>query len=656
LELLNFVEKIFGEKSFLKGVLPGYEFRSEQLEMSEFILSSLKKNESGLIEAGTGIGKSLAYLIPALLFATENKKKVAVSTETKSLQKQLFEKDFPTVQKLFKKYFDKEIKYSLCLGSGNYPCRKRFEIALKKGDFTTAELTEVEYISSLFNKKEFFTRLDVSVSAKLWNRVCRESEGCNSFNCPFAPECFYQRARKEWATADVLVMNHYLFFSNIATGKVYLPQTDIVMFDEAHSIYRIASNQLGFTISDVELNGYLESIYQPRKRNSLIKHIVSQEAVDDIKKFIAKIKVEMQIFFEKFRLDLGNELSLRITKKISGKEGTSSVKFLKDLLLILNEVEEDFDEEYIRAEFDIVRGKLLNFVENLSLFVYQNNENYVYWIEQKKSDLINDVFLKGQPIETADIVSKEIISFYDSTFFISATLAIAGDVKYFKNQVGLTKGNTLILPSSFDYKNLVIKYIAKKIVEPSHVNFVREISLASAEIIKLLNGRCLILFTSYRTLSAVKENLISMVDNTLYSQDEFQASDAISRYINDENSVLLGTHSFWQGLDLPGNLLKGVVITRLPFAFPDSPVYQSRIEKIKERGLNPFFDLQVPEAAIRLKQGAGRLVRGKTDKGIIAVLDSRISSKSYGKIFYESLPEGKEVFSLKQLRDAYQNL
>ncbi|MCP4134324.1 MAG: ATP-dependent DNA helicase, partial [bacterium] len=550
------MDKIFGSEGHLKKIIPGYEHRSEQLHMADFILERLCDGGNGLIEAGTGTGKTLAYLVPALTYALENEKKIAVSTETKALQKQLIDKDLPIVKLIFKEYLGKDFSYSLCLGSANYPCRRRFETVVKRGAFARNDFRQVEKLQDLFSEEAIFTRFDVKVSNNIWFEINREPEGCSSFRCLFSRKCPYQMAKKEWAKSDLLVMNHYLFFTNVASGKAHLPVTDVAIFDEAHSIEDIASAQLGFSLSYRELLDILDLFYYKKRRSSLINNISSDTILRKSRKLIIDISTEANDFFEQARdLFRKDEITTRVRKELYF--GKDLIDLMKQFMLLMEDVEDDFENEDLMMEFDIARGKLFLFIENLTSFIYLNNPDYVYWMEKSERELLGDIFCKGQPVDVSGILQKDVFSFYESSILVSATLAINGDFSFIIKRLGVDRHIALALDSTFDYKSQMVLYIGKKIAEPSNELFNEQSAIASAEIIKHLKGNCLLLFTSYKMLGEVKAILSDLIDYPIYSQDEYSSPEAVSLYTRDENSVLMGTHSFWQGIDLPGDLLRG---------------------------------------------------------------------------------------------------
>ncbi|TFH42720.1 MAG: ATP-dependent DNA helicase, partial [Chrysiogenales bacterium] len=564
------MNEFFGEGGHLSCLIPSFEFRKVQLDMAEFIHDRLYDSGNGIIEAGTGTGKTLAYLIPAVQFAIEQEKKIAISTETKALQKQLVDKDLPIVHRIFSECLGLDFSYSLCLGSSNYPCRKRFESALKTGRFRTGELKQLETIGRLFGDKKIFTHFDLVLPPHLWSEIQREGDSCDYYRCPFSPVCAYQLARREWSRSTVLIMNHYLFFSNIASEKTYLPPFDIVLFDEAHSIEEVAAGQIGFRIGYREIEEILQRFHGDRK-NALIRSIQGESIKSRAMDTIHLIERGISMFFEGVRAMVPGERSyIRVKEPMPA--GNALVNQLKNLMVVMAEAEEFFGEEHpLRTEFDVARGKLFTYIENLSSFVSRKNDNYVYWIERDTNALLGDLTLRGQPADIAEIFRREIINCYDSSILVSATLAIRDDFSYIIDRLGIEREKCLPLKTHFNYKAQVVLYAAGDLADPSSRGYNEEAAEKAAEIINHLNGNCLMLFTSYKTLREVKDTLAGMISFPIYSQDTMTPTEAYERYVSDEDSVLMGTHSFWQGIDLPGDLVRGVILMKLPFAVPDSP-------------------------------------------------------------------------------------
>lgn len=648
--------KIFKKDGLLAEMLPKYEFREEQLHMADFILERLTDKEHAIVEAGTGTGKTLAYLIPSILHAKENNLRITVTTETKALQKQLLDKDLPVVQKLLTTQLGIDLNYSLCMGSVNYPCRKRYELAVSKGMFSQHAIDKLAETRRLMNSEEPFTRLDVSVDEDLWREICREPDACSSFRCPLRNDCTFMRAKKEWQNADLLIMNHYMFFTNIASGQTYLPPSDIVIFDEAHSLEDIAANQLGFDCSQFILHDIMERFHSARRRKTLLNAIEKKTHKENAVRLWQEIIKESDDFFEKMRSQLADKTQWqRMSKPVS--HGTKLLSHIEELFDVFKEIEDDFDDDRLQMDFDIARSKLFVFSENLKNFTSISHKDYVYWLEPKNNGtLMPEIHCKGQPMRIDNIMRKEVIHRHHSVVFVSATLSINKDCSYTAARLGLERYKATILPSPFDYKEQAILFLKKDMPEPTHSDFTKQAARQAAELIKLVNGNCLLLFTSYKMLDDVRSLIADMIPHRIYSQGDLPSQEALALYMDDENSVLMGTHSFWQGIDLPGDLLRCVIMMRLPFSVPNSPLIQARIDELKTQGKNAFNLYQIPEAVIKFKQGFGRLIRSKKDYGIIAVFDARIISKPYGSNFMKSVPACRKAFDFSSLAENYKQI
>jgi len=640
------MKKIFDTEGLLKNAISSYEFREEQLLMAEFIANRLLETGNAVIEAGTGIGKTMAYLIPAILHAVEHNKRIAISTETKALQKQLIDKDIPIARKVLHEC-GIDFSYSLCLGSSNYPCRRRFEIAKSQGSFKKKDLPEIENLQERFRSGVPFTRFDVRVDNNFWNTVSREPDSCGSFNCPYFNTCLFQKAKREWSQSQVLVMNHYLFFTNIASSKTYLPQCDIVIFDEAHSLESIGCSQLGFRETYETLIDHLARFMKRSRKRHLLSVIKDNDIMERAASLLREIESESSRFFESLRSLCAGKQHLRYCETLL--TGERLVLLLRDFITPLNAVIDDIENESERIEFEIALGKLFTTYKNLESGVYLHRDEFVYWIEGSSKDMFGDIGLYGKPVDISATMEQEVNTFYDTVLYISATLSIGDNFDYIIKQLGICSHVTQLLKSPFDYRNQVTLLLERENILPDSSEYIARIARTSSEIIMHLSGNCLILFTSYAMLQRVKTELSDLIEYPIFAQGDFNASDVIENYCKTEGSVLLGTHSFWQGIDLPGDLLRGVIITRLPFSVPDHPHYQAKVDRAASLGKNPFYTLQVPEAIIRFKQGFGRLIRSRNDYGIVAVLDPRIINKNYGALFLNSIPLCKKIFNISEL-------
>ena len=642
------IDEIFADGGILSGLVDGYEYREAQEQMAACILETLYESGRCIIEAGTGVGKTMAYLVPALYYAVNEKKRIAVTTETKALQQQIMLHEIPIASAIVEKLTGEKPRYSLCLGSSNYPCRKRLEIVKSHGDMTASQVKVVDRLERLMNGKGVVTRFDLRTGETLWQKICRDPESCGMNRCRYASKCVFLRAKKEWQESHLLVMNHYLFFTNVASGKSYLPDMNSVFFDEAHSLERIASTQLGFRLSVKQLQEILDRLTRKRKGGAIVQNVLPPNASAKVPRMVDAILKEADLFFTGLQRSFPRNAQVSRLRDVlpEGKELVNELK--KALDFFETHVNEECDDLEL-GEFDMLRGRMFLFMDNLNSFISMGNDNFVYWMERRKDVLIGDVELLGQPVEIAEIFSREIAGFYESLCFVSATLAINDNFSYIASRLGLRDHASLICQSPFRYESQSILFLNRDGPSPVQDNYTSIAAESAARIINMVGGRTLVLFTSYSMLDAVKTHLEEMLSCSIYSQGDMPAPDVLSAYRNDVNGVLLGTHSFWQGIDLPGDLLRCVIIMRLPFGAPDNPPVQARIERITESGGNAFAGYQLPEAVLLLKQGFGRLIRSSRDTGVVAILDSRILGKKYGNVFLKSLPGSKRVYSLGEL-------
>lgn len=645
------MEKFFGPESLLLGISHSFVFRKAQLDMAEFIDASLKKGGSAIIEAGTGVGKSLAYLIPAIIYAVDFGKKIAISTETKTLQMQLLTCDIPVAEKVLQSE-GYDFTYSICLGSANYICKKRFSNFLQRGGYAQKDSESIESINTLLQSSVKFSRFDVSVPERIWNEICRVPEYCTNHKCAFFSSCVFQMEKKLWAESNILIMNHHLFFSNIAAGKTYLPDIDVVIFDEAHSIEDICSELLGFTINENDLPHLLNEYYNLRIHENALKKKISSRLLKEIDSFIESLKKQNDFFFKDQNSLCGDKKHVIIEKK-SYELYQSFFDHMQSFLESLREISLSISDEEALFELDVFRSKVLMLFENIRKYSFLENDDYVFWAEKTANYLYGSMNIHGQPIEIASLMKEKVISYYESLLFISATLSINNSFSFISERLGIEEFGAIIIQSPFDYENQTLLYIPKTQIPPNSSDYLEFLSQEVLAISEITEGNCLVLFTSHSTMKQLYDTLSLKTDRSIHIYGDIPASSVLNNYINDTNSILFGTNSFWQGIDLKGDLVRAVIITKLPFSVPDKPINIARMKLIEAKDKNPFFDYYVPEAIIKFKQGFGRLIRSEKDFGIIAILDSRIFSKNYGKYFLQSIPRCTVITNIEELITNY---
>ncbi len=645
----NRIAKIFDKDGPVAKAMPGYEVRHEQIEMSEAIESAIHHSEQLIVEAGTGIGKSFAYLVPLAEHALESKALGIVSTNTISLQEQIIHKDIPFLEKAL----DKDFKAVLVKGRNNYLCLRRLhrsEFQQKDLFSDQYELTEFTKIFAWSYKTQDGTLYDLEEEpdSKVWGMISADSETCLGKNCQYYKRCFFQKAREKISEARILVVNHHLFFSNLALAKEQksiFPEWDALVFDEAHSIESVATEHLGASISNTGIKYLLDLLFNLKKQKGFLLTVGDQDSME----LVEQIRRRSDAFFkdakEYFDANSKKEDSdtLRIREKNFIENNLSlPLHDLAESLLAAKKSAKDKEDEVEIAGF---ARKISALKDSVELILNQAMGNYVYWIECSRNKKASRISINTAPINIGEILKDELFNEERPIILTSATLSVDnGSFKYFKDRVGARKAIELKLGSPFDYKNQVRMYIAKNMPNPDNAtDYAAKASDRIKRYLSLTNGSAFVLFTSYSLMNIVyeelEEYLIQKGFNVLRQGNGLSRNKMLASFKKESGSVLFGVDTFWQGIDVQGKALSNVIITKLPFAVPDHPVIEARIEDIKKRGGDAFLEYNLPEAVLKFKQGFGRLIRSKKDTGIIAILDSRIINKFYGKTFLNSIPE-----------------
>ncbi|MBL7131814.1 MAG: DEAD/DEAH box helicase [Candidatus Omnitrophica bacterium] len=636
--------------------LQNYEFRPQQLQMARAVAEAIEADRHLIVEAGTGIGKSLAYLIPFIIYTIENNKKVVVSTNTKTLQNQLYLKDLPFLKKSLGVAFN----YALCLGSENYLCLRRLGAERTYELFEAeAQFKELKEILEWSSKTESGLKSDLGFIPKhdVWDNVCRDPDLCLGKKCLYKEKCFYRKAKTQERKAHILVTNHSLFFTNLTLGGNVLPSFDAIVFDEAQTLEDIATSYLGFEASNTKIKYLFDSIYNPKTQKGLLVKFrsLSRKTAGDIENQLLEARQASDQFFHDINKIFGSESD---SKRIRTKN--IIFNFLEEPLKHLSgSLSELLD--YIKNEEDAVLinsylKRINRTTRALSFILNHDRVDYVYWIEifKKRRGIRYSLF--AAPIEIAEELEKQLFSQIKPIILTSATLATKNDFKFIKKRLGIKDCDEQLLDSPFNYSQNVLLYLAKKIEDPNDKFEIFQMQVLEhiKKIIDIMKGRIFILFTSYRMLNTIFNKLMSnYADINLLKQGDKPRYELLKDFKRSANSVLLGTSTFWQGVDVPGKPLECVIITKLPFAVPDDPITEARLELIESRGGKPFPEYQVPQAIMMFKQGFGRLVRTKSDRGVVAVLDPRINTKGYGKSFIRALPKCRCISDIDEINNFF---
>ena len=620
-----------------------FEYRPQQQAMGAAVASALEEQRHLVVEAGTGVGKSLAYLIPAALFAVEQGKKAVISTHTINLQEQLLHKDIPIVKKILPIEFDA----ALMKGRQNYLCGRRLDRAIAQANelFTTTEQTELARLAEWARTTRDGTLSDLPIEPdpKVWTQVCSEAHICTTKTCGQNPRCFFQQARRRLLAADVVVLNHTLFFTLLPEEleeheEGYLFPNDFLIFDEAHTLEQVASRQIGIGVSQYGLRATIQRLYNARSKKGLFT--VTRDAPGVT--LAASLIEEADRFFDAIeaRADFKKGREYRVRQaEIVPDEITGRLSALQARII---EVVRKTEDEFLKAELQDLSRRIRDAREGISVFLQQSADEYVYWIE-RTGRAAQNISLNAAPIDVAPVLRRMIFRDGCTSVLTSATLAVGRpDLAYFRRRVGATEADPLQLGSPFDFEKQMQLFVVRKMPDPRDATYHGALAEWIGHFVAQTDGRAFVLFTSYRAMQALatemEEFFVSKNLHLLVQGKGAPRSRLLEEFKTTPRSVLFGTDSFWMGVDVPGEALSNVIITRLPFAVPDHPLIEAKLELIQARGGDAFTEYSLPEAILKLRQGVGRLIRTKSDHGIVVILDNRVMTKTYGRAFLKALP------------------
>jgi ATP-dependent DNA helicase DinG len=630
------VKGFFARNGILSRAHPNYDYRESQLEMAQAVESAIAERRHLIVEAGTGTGKTLAYLVPSILCG----KRVVISTGTKNLQEQLYFKDLPFLQSLF----DRPLSVCYMKGRSNYVCRQKVYDAERDpvlsgldeiGDFRL--IRDWEGTTVMGDRSEL---RDLPEKSSAWAKMDARSELCAGQKCKQFDRCFITGMHRRGLESDIIIVNHHLFFADLAVREQafggILPEYSAVIFDEAHEIEDVAGQYFGMSVSNTQIQELI-------KDTAAISR-VKLFATPELDRSLINLGDRAEDFFGLFPQEGRQGFRDHSVFLEQHEDAYRELLVALDVLCTRLELTERALEEILPL---VRRGKLIE--QALRFWMEGADSTYVYWIERRGRSL----YLQATPIDVSRALATHLMDRVDSVILTSATLAVAGSFEYAQTRLGLESARTLQLDSQYDYAKQVVLYVPQALPDPRHREFT---AIAAQEIERILGasrGRAFVLFTSYQQMRQIYQLLKSRLQHPLLLQGDAPRTALLNAFRETPGAVLFGTSSFWQGVDVQGDQLSCVIIDRLPFAVPSDPVIAARIDAVRENGGNAFYDYQIPQAALALKQGFGRLIRGTADRGVLALLDNRITKLPYGRVFFDSLPAYRFTTRFEDVQDFF---
>jgi ATP-dependent DNA helicase DinG len=658
--------QFFAPGGLLSKTHPAYEFRRGQLQMAQAVEEALEEKRHLIVEAGTGTGKTLAYLLPVI----RSGKRVIISTGTKNLQEQLFFKDVPALERALFPEGDRKLSVCYMKGRNNYLCRKKL-IDLTDQPVLSG-LEEIEHYRAIAAWEKTTQSGDRAELAELpeasavWHKLDARADTCLGQKCKDYDRCFITEMRRRAAESDIIIVNHHLFFADLsikleaegAPDAGVLPDCGAVIFDEAHELEDIAGNYFGISVSNLRMDDLTRDVEQMLQKEKLYTPQMSGA--------IQSVRERSQLFFSLLPANEGR-FAFDSRREFLEENGEEFLALNQSLYRLGAELEQLPQKP--EDVFTLVRR-----AQQLQVqlrFVMENEDpNTVFWIErrafrgapgaarrkssdEKQASGRTNVFLQATPIEVGQILRECLWSKLETSVLTSATLAVGGGFDYIRQRLGLDHARELIVASHFDYESQAILFVPPDLPDPRTPEFVGKAVTVIRQLLEITRGRAFVLFTSYKQMNEVYERLLGLLDYPMLKQGDAPKSALLEQFRLTPNAVLFGTSSFWQGVDVQGEQLSCVIIDRLPFAVPSDPVVAARVKAIDSGGGNAFFEYQVPSAVITLKQGFGRLIRSLHDRGLLALLDNRILKKQYGRVFVESLPPYSRTTDLKKVEQFF---
>ncbi len=660
------LQRFFSPGGILSRIHPAYEFRRGQLQMAQAVEEALAEKRHLIVEAGTGTGKTLAYLLPVI----RSGKRVIISTGTKNLQEQLFYKDVPFLEQALCGNHD-GARLSLCYmkGRNNYLCRQKLYDLTDAPVLSGLEETEQYRAIAAWEKKtstgDRAELAELPETSVLWHKLDARADACLGQKCSQWERCFITEMRRRAMQSDIVIVNHHLFFADLAIklqaegapDAGILPEAAAVVFDEAHELEDVAGNYFGISVSNLRVEELALDVEQSLQRHGTLSASLS--------KALGSLRERSQFFFSLLPSGDGR-FAFENRREFLEENGDEFVGLSQALTRLAGELEglQQKPEEI----FNFVR-RAQEIDVQLRFALESDDRNTVFWIERRGKSFLpwrraeksredssgsrQNVFLQATPIDVGPILRECLWSKLECAVLTSATLAVGGGFEYIRQRLGFEHARESVLPSHFDYQNQALFYVPPDLPDPRAPQFAAKASECIRKVLAVTRGRAFVLFTSYAQMNDVYERLLGEIEFPMLRQGDAPKTALLEEFRLTPNAVLFATSSFWQGVDVQGEQLSCVIIDRLPFAVPRDPVVAARVKAIDADGGNAFFQYQVPSAVITLKQGFGRLIRSLHDRGLLVLLDNRILKKQYGRVFIESLPNYKRTTEIRVVEDFF---
>lgn len=638
--------QFFSPGGILSRTHPAYEFRRSQLQMAQAVEEALEQRRHLIIEAGTGTGKTLAYLVPAI----RSGKRVIISTGTKNLQEQLFYKDIPFLEQALFPNGEAKLRACYMKGRGNYLCRKKlYDLTDQPVLSGLEEIEHYRAIASWEKNTDTGDRAELASlpeASALWHKLDARADTCLGQKCSVWEKCFITEMHRRAMESDIIIVNHHLFFADLsikqqsdnAPDAGILPEAGAVIFDEAHELEDVAGSYFGISVSNLRFEELCRDVEASLQRNRMYTPQLSG-AIKSMR--------ERAAFFFALLPPGDNRFAFENRREFLEENGDEFIGLQQAIKRLGSEL------EGLSAKPEEVHNFVRRAQElqvQLAFLMESEDRNTVFWIERRRGGREKaNIHIQATPIDVAPILKASLFDQLECAVLTSATLAVGGDFGYIRRRLGLEHARDSVLPSHFDYQSQAMLYVPPDLPDPRTPQFAAKAADSIRKLLEITRGRAFVLFTSYVQMNEIYQRLLGEVEFPLLLQGDAPKTALLEEFRLTPNAVLFATSSFWQGVDVQGEQLSCVIIDRLPFAVPSDPVVAARVKAIDAEGGNAFFQYQVPSAVITLKQGFGRLIRSLHDRGLLVLLDNRILKKAYGRVFIESLPNYRRTTDLNQV-------